>query len=53
MTLEKQPRPTTESGTQGIPALEPLRRGPRTAISSAVAERLFHAAVARLAVTVV
>ena len=54
MTLEKnQPRQSTESGTQGVPALEPLRGGPRTAISAAVARRLFRAAVSRLAVTVV
>ena len=63
MTLEKnQPQPTAptaptsrsgQSGTQGVPALEPLRGGPRTAISAAVAKRLFHAAVARLDVTVV
>ena len=36
-----------------MPGLEPLVRSPRTAISAAVARRLFRAAVGRLAVTVV
>ncbi len=63
MTLEKnQPAhtapfapsaPSDPSGSQGVPALEPLRSGPRTAISAAVAKRLFRAAVSRLAVTVI
>ena len=48
MTLEKN-QPTTQS----MPTLEPLGRGPRTVVSAAVAKRLFHAAVGRLAVTVV
>lgn len=46
-------RDSTPPRTQGLPALEPLARGPRTAVSAAVAKRLFGAAVARLAVTVV
>ncbi|NYE36512.1 cyclopropane-fatty-acyl-phospholipid synthase [Nocardioides cavernae] len=49
MTLEKNPTPQQ---SQGVPELEPVRRGPRTAVSAAVARRLFHAAVNRLAVTV-
>ena len=54
MTLEKNPDQRTEqAASQGMPALEPLKGGPRTALSAAVARRLFHAAVARLAVTVV
>jgi cyclopropane-fatty-acyl-phospholipid synthase len=36
-----------------LPSLEPLRGGPRTAVSAAVARTLFRAAVRRLAVTVV
>ncbi len=36
-----------------MPALEQLPTGPRTAVSAAVARRLFRAAVARLDVTVV
>ncbi|MSW72316.1 MAG: methyltransferase domain-containing protein, partial [Actinobacteria bacterium] len=36
-----------------MPPLEPLRGGPRTAVSAAVARRLFRAAVGRLAVTVI
>ena len=58
MTLEKN-RPDdrpAEQGTarrQGMPALEPLVRSPRTSVSAAVARRLFRAAVGRLAVTVV
>ena len=51
MTQEKN-RPDT-TATQGMPALEPLVRSPRTAISAAVAKRLFRAAVSRLPVTVV
>jgi cyclopropane-fatty-acyl-phospholipid synthase len=51
MTLEKN-HPQQE-GTQGMPALEQLPTGPRTAVSAAVARRLFRAAVARLDVTVV
>jgi cyclopropane-fatty-acyl-phospholipid synthase len=51
MTLEKN-RPDRTDAT-GLPALEPLAGGPRTAISAAVARRLFRAAVGRLAVTVV
>lgn len=50
MTLE-QDRPETR--TQGMPALEQLPPGPRTAVSAAVAKRLFRAAVSRLAITVV
>ena len=55
MTLEKNRphRSTSELHTQGVPALEPLVGGPRTAISAAVARQLFHAAVRRLDVTVV
>ena len=59
MTIEKSrpdqpPVPSSApTAVQGVPALEPLVRGPRTAISAAVARRLFHAAVGRLAVTVV
>ena len=62
MTLEKnRPDDTAPAdtamgaprATQGMPALEPLVRGPRTAVSAAVARRLFRAAVARLDVTVV
>ncbi|MBL0746817.1 SAM-dependent methyltransferase [Nocardioides baculatus] len=55
MTLEKNRRDqgAPVASTQGVPALEPLRGGPRTAISAAVARRLFHAAVNRLDVTVV
>ena len=54
MTLEKnRPDDTAPAdtamgaprATQGMPALEPLVRGPRTAISAAVARRLFRAAV--------
>ncbi|WP_242532577.1 cyclopropane-fatty-acyl-phospholipid synthase family protein [Nocardioides sp. S5] len=51
MTIEKN-RPA-ETGSQGMPPLEPLRGGPRTAVSAAVARRLFRAAVGRLAVTVI
>lgn len=40
-------------GAPGVPALEPLRRSPRTTLSAAVARRLFQAAVQRLDVTVV
>lgn len=36
-----------------LPSLEPLRRGPRTVVSAAVARTLFRTAVRRLAVTVV
>lgn len=54
MTLEKhRPDRTDPNPSQGVPALEELVGGPRTAISAAVAKRLFHAAVRRLAVTVV
>jgi len=49
VTLEKNP----DTRTQGMPALEQLPPGPRTAVSSAVARRLFRAAVARLDITVV
>ncbi|HEY0645572.1 MAG TPA: cyclopropane-fatty-acyl-phospholipid synthase family protein [Nocardioides sp.] len=52
MTLEKN-RPDSMTAAERLPALEPLVRGPRTAISAAVARRLVRAAVARLAVTVV
>ena len=38
---------------QRMPALEPVVPGPRTAVSAAVARRLFRAAVGRLPVTVV
>ena len=51
MTIEKN-RPD-QTAAQRVPALEPLVRGPRTAVSAAVARRLFHAAVGRLPVTVV
>ena len=51
MTLEKNH--AQQEGTQGMPALEQLPTGPRTAVSAAVARRLFRAAVARLDVTVV
>lgn len=54
MTLEKnRPDRTDPNPRQGVPALEQLVGGPRTAISAAVAKRLFRAAVRRLAVTVV
>ncbi|GAA1913443.1 SAM-dependent methyltransferase [Nocardioides hwasunensis] len=57
MTLEKnrpdQSRGTGPNPSQGVPALEQLIGGPRTAVSAAVAKRLFRAAVRRLAVTVV
>ncbi|SEB86984.1 cyclopropane-fatty-acyl-phospholipid synthase [Nocardioides exalbidus] len=55
MTLDKTrpDRAQNPNPSQGVPPLEQLRRGPRTAISAAVAKRLFHAAVGRLAVTVV
>ena len=55
MTLEKNRRDqgAPVASTQGVPALEPLRSGPRTAISAAVAKRLFRAAVNRLDITVV
>jgi cyclopropane-fatty-acyl-phospholipid synthase len=49
VTLEKNQTPQQ---SQGVPALEPVRSGPRTAISAAVAKRLFRAAVNRLHVTV-
>lgn len=51
MTLERN-RPD-EVRTQGMPAPEQVTSGPRTAVSAAVARRLFHAAVARLDITVV
>ena len=51
MTVEKN-RPA-DTRSQGMPALEPLRGGPRTTVSAAVARRLFRAAVGRLPVTVV
>lgn len=51
MTLEKN-RPV-EPSSQGMPPLEPITPGPRTAISAAVAKRLFHAALSQLQVTVV
>ena len=46
---------TTQSreSAERLPALEPVRQGPRTAVSAAVARRLFTAAMRRLAVTVV
>lgn len=66
MTLEKnrpdQPAPhsprhaaerVVAPRSQSMPTLEPLVRSPRTAVSAAVARRLFRAAVGRLAVTVV
>lgn len=43
----------TRAAADSLPSLEPLRTGPRTAISAAVARKLFRAAVRRLAVTVV
>jgi cyclopropane-fatty-acyl-phospholipid synthase len=51
MTVERN-RPD-RTATRGLPALEPLVRSPRTAVSTAVARRLFRAAVGRLDVTVV
>jgi cyclopropane-fatty-acyl-phospholipid synthase len=48
VTIEQQ-----HATTSSLPALEPLDRGLRTTVSAAVARRLFHAAVARLDVTVV
>ena len=39
------------AAADSLPSLEPLRPGPRTAISAAVARKLFRAAVRRLAVT--
>lgn len=51
MTLDRT-RPD-ELPAQRMPGLEPVVRGPRTAISAAVARRLFRAAVDRLPVTVV
>jgi cyclopropane-fatty-acyl-phospholipid synthase len=54
MTLEKnRPDRTDPNPTQGVPPLENLAGGPRTAVSAAVAKRLFRAAVRRLPVTVV
>jgi cyclopropane-fatty-acyl-phospholipid synthase len=63
MTLEKsRPEPDlaialsrvpASPGSQGVPALEPLVRGPRSVLAAAVARRLFRTAVARLDVTVV
>ncbi len=66
MTLEKTnpdhdtahaPRQAGEPGvgprSQSMPSLEPILRSARTAVSAAVAKRLFRAAVGRLAVTVV
>ncbi len=63
MTLEKNqpaphsPRhaaePVVAQRSQSMPTLEPLVRSPRTAVSAAVARRLFRAAVSRLAVTVI
>jgi cyclopropane-fatty-acyl-phospholipid synthase len=51
MTIEKdRPAPVR---SQGMPPLEPITGGPRTVVSAAVAKRLFHAAVSRLAITVV
>ncbi len=50
MTLE---RTRNDLSLAGLPALEPLTGGPRTAVSAAVARRLFRAAVSRLAVTVI
>ena len=51
MTLDRTR--ADEVAAQRMPALEPVARGPRSAIAAAVARRLFHAAVARLDVTVV
>jgi len=51
MTLEHT-RPD-QTATERLPSLEALARGPRTAVSAAVARRLFRAAVDRLAVTVI
>ncbi len=59
MTLEMNRPVDTATATgrqqpsQGMPPLEPMVGGLRTAVSAAVARRLFHAAVGRLAVTVV
>ena len=50
MTLEKN---HDDTRTRGMPAPDQLPTGPRTAVSAAVARRLFRAAVARLDVTVV
>ena len=55
MTIEKN-RPDDSrlaAPSQGMPALEPLVRSPRTVVSAAVAKRLFRAAISRLPVTVV
>lgn len=51
MTIEKD-RPT-QAPTQGMPPLEPIKAGPRTTVSAAVAKRLFRAAVSQLDVTVI
>ena len=62
MTLDNSPatgtsRPTDAEQARAVadrlPELEPLRKGPRTAVSAAVARKLFRAAVRRLAVTVI
>lgn len=62
MTLDNAPatgtsRPTDAEQARAVadrlPELEPLRTGPRTAVSATVARKLFRAAVRRLAVTVV
>ena len=52
MTLEKNQPETHRADpnpSQGVPPLEQMARGPRTAIAAAVARRLFRAAVDRLA----
>lgn len=56
MTLDNTSAPDTDQArdaADSLPSLEPLRSGPRTAVSAAVARKLFRAAVRRLAVTVV
>ena len=54
MTLDHSPAPGSEQApAERLPSLEPLRGGPRTAVSAAVARTLFRAAVRRLSVTVV
>ena len=44
--------PASAHGTSRLPALEPVRTGPRTIVSAAIARRLFTAAIRRLDVTV-
>ena len=44
--------PASAHTTSRLPALEPVRTGPRTVVSAAIARRLFTAAIRRLDVTV-